>query len=1224
MCGKIVVMARDPERTRNTAENTGNEQGAAARAPKEDKSWSGVDGFLREIKLMMLMRQKSPGSEEYVKLRDIEKNLSAADAETREKAKTAADELIAVFEGVKGEAERSTLETVVDRAYGDMGERSDSARDLARQIDQAKKAVDAKAETPQGVSSAELEALSHQLVEFKNRVGFQAMTEEGMQMVEETMLKVVHLRDVRRYTENPLAYQAPLKAKTEYFAEGSSDDPNDKRLKVRTGWGGEEGQKFAEKLERVKKNVREVVIEQSRELSDQESIQSLQDVSELRAQLKHLVGKEHKRALDTLETLTAAESHFQRILEQKIGEKLKAARLNVDQLAVDAAVGDVLAEARGGRFAGGRARYEFQDAFDKLTEKVAIKAKKFDRQIPKLQEHVARDSDYSPQSMVDKMIAQQELKRQVDFLEKVDSIKPVLAEMGIDYRSDSAEFEKWLRAGTEKERVAKIEDIVGQARERGMSASRLKMGELFLRSLLKDRIILEDGTEVRTNFVDVKERLSGYVKNHQYGRYIREMKAYVSKVGLRESSADFQFAIMLRDAKEVIADLEPDIAEEFDSWQQSLFIPPFKAVDPETFRQMFERVWNAGNLDHVLNPAYANAAAMLVEVNGDKKVMSTAVFYQLLQRGDNATRFLDAPKNGTDSTSFRIWIDYLYGKGAIWEGDLDTGVIKSADGRVLAKMTDSLRIQGYDVASKSLDGGDFDTFTLRELLEQSQWMHRYAENFFMYSGEAGKHMRHYPKEDMENANKWLFSQDQMFEGYGGHFGKYAAPFWQIAKLGHLLREIRTYKDSGILLAAMTEEMTGAGVGGKRAREFAEMWTNKLRQKIAVDGKSFKVGLLSIEEIRLIGNEFGSAEEAWVHAKDYLMAHNMPEGMIKDQNFIREVLARKARGDRLSEEEENWAKQAEEFYLLCKNLQWSDEKKKEYGGMSEREMANSMTKEELAIFAARKNTIFGGNWQPANMREFIAGFEYAAVMDPAKYQQGTDPIEFARKYAKLSEEVAKILPKIHQGIATAPDFIEVQKALRAYLTPEEVDQFIEIMVRKSIQSRTNQLIPYEIAKLGKDGRTIDYRYMEGEDKHRFYFIDRDGHRIAKTENFRGNYMFKRWKVKPMRPSDVEVLMDAMHGEAMIPRDIGDDMLDDLVGGGRVIDNILERVGLKEKGKPLEKGSRGLLIKRIFARTKRLIQRLPLFDDPVWAMFSLSAAILNFAGEAAKEVAKSAEK
>lgn len=1201
-------MAKPVEnREGGTEAGKGREQGRGAkiRAPKEDKSWSGVDGFLREIKLIMLMRERSPGSEDYEKLQTVETNLSSGNAEARDKAKIAADELIAVFEGVKGEAERSPLEIIVERAYGNKGDASNRARELAQQIDSDKKTVDVKAQTTEGVSSAELDALSLKLVEFKNLVGFRAMTQEGMQMTEETMLKVANLRGVRRHTENPLVYEAPLKHRQEYFAEGSSDDPLDKRLSVRTSWGGEGGKKFAKRLERVKKNVREVVIDQSRKLSDQEAIQALKDVSELQAKLKHLVGKEHDRTLDTLETLAAAESHFQHILEQKMAEQIRRVAPKTEHMAIDVAVAEVLLDARGGRYRGGRARYQFKDTFEKTVEKAARRAKSFEQTWPKRRIEPSLDNLFGEENGGD-LMNQLVSGRKSAWEKQVESIRPVLVEMGVDYDPKNTTFEQRLREGGHEAALKRVEEIVNQAREKGMSASRLAMGEKFLRALTD-----EEGAR----FVDVKERLAGYVKNHQFGRYIREMKAYVSRVGLRESSADFQFAIMLRDAKDVISQLEDDIAEEFETWQGSLFIPSFKAVDPETFRQMFERVWNASNLDHVLNPAFANAAAMLVDVNGEKKAMSPAVFYQLLQRGDNATRFLDAAVDTTDSTSFQIWIDYLYGKGVRWEGDLETGVVLDKNDTVIAKMTDILYIQGYDVKSKELDGGDTDSFTLAELLRQSQWMHRQAEVFFMYSGEAGNHMRHYPKEDMENANKWLFSQDQMFEGYGGHFGKYAAPFWQVAKLGHLLREIRTYKDSGILQAAMVEEMTKAKIGGARAKQFAEMWTNKLRQRIKIDGKEFKVGLLSIEDIRLIGNNFESAEEAWVVAKDYLTAHNMPEVMVKGQDYINDVLAKKRKGENLSEEEGNWAKQAEEFWLLCKNLKWTS---------SEAAIANSMTQAELSVFARRQNTIFGSDWQPKNMQEFVANFQYAAVMDPAKYQQGTDPIEFARKYAKLSEEVAKILPKIESGIATSPDFVEVQKAMRAYLTPKEVDDFIEILVRKSIQARTYQSIPYEIAVVPKGEREIKYRAITREDGHKFYFIDHDGHRIAETEMYRGNYMYDRWKVKPLRGSDVEVLMDAMHGEGMIPREIGDDMLDDLIGGGRTIDKILERVGLKEKDKPLNRSSRVMFVKRIFARTKRLIQRLPLFDDPVWAVFSLSAAMLDFVGEAAKEVVKSAEK
>ena len=1195
------------------------ENAGAQRTPTIDKSVGGVIDFLRQMKLLVLMRNQDPNSGNFEKLREVEEGLQDKDPKVRAKSQTLADQLIQNFDLVSGEAGRASLQRVVETAYPDAGKRPGQALGLASEIDKKMAEITRKFEQGQAVEAKESEEIFERLSKFRDEVGFRGMTQEGMQIYEDTILTVVAARQVGKNVENPLVYESPLEAKKEFFAEGSSPQADDKRLKIRRA-KPEQKPQLEEKLERMKKNVREVVIEKKRKMGGQEAIGALEDISDLKARLRSLVGDQHKETLETLQTLSAAEAHFRRILSDNIEAKLGGGA-GVEQGSIYAALGDVLHEARGGRYAGGKARYHFEDKFDKVVETVERRAKSYEAQMSSRFGRAATlgGDEYKGMSQVERMIATAQAQQEAAFHEKVNDIYPVLSEMGIDPTFPDGTFFTKLQKQTVEERIQTIDEVIRQGRERGVSESKLTMGAKFLHSIARAE---KDKNGVMVDFLDVKERLRGYVKKHQYGRYIREMKSYVSRVGLRESSADFQFAIMLRDAKDVISILETDVAEEFDAWQGSLFIPSFKSVDPETFRSMFERVWNASNLDHVLNPAYANAAGMLVEMpDGTKKMMSTAVFYQLLQRGDNATRFLNAAVDTVDSTSFRIWIDYLYGKGATWEGDLATGRVVDANGRELAKMNSLIKVQGFDVKSKKLDGDDQDTFTLGELLEQGQWMHRYAENFFMYSGEAGKHMRHYPKEMMENANKWVFAQDQMFEGYSGHYGKYAQPFWQIAKLGHLLREIRGYKDTGIFQEAMVLELRGAGIESDRAIAFSKMWTDKLKQKITVEGKTFDVGLLSIEEIRLIGNEWGGAEEAWLHAKDYLTAHNMPEGMIKDQAYIRRVLGKKNRGEKMSEEEENWAKQAEEFFALCKSLKWSDVKKKDYGGLSERELASSMTERELAVFAKRKNTIFGGEWKPRNMTEFVQGFEYAAVMDPAKFLQGTDPIEYARKYMKLSEDVAKLLPKIELGTATSVDFIEVQKSLRAYLPPDQVDNFVELLLRKSIQVHRYQFLPYEIAKLKDSCREIDYRSMKDENGDSIYFIDRDGHRTAKTEMYHGNYMYDRWKVKAWRDSDVETLMDALHGEAMIPREIGEDILDDLIGGGKVLDKLL---GLENKNLSEKQVARRKFVKKVFARVRRLIQRLPLFDDPGWVMFSLGAAYLNFFGEVAGEVAKEAGK
>ena len=178
------------------------------------------------------------------------------------------------------------------------------------------------------------------------------------------------------------------------------------------------------------------------------------------------------------------------------------------------------------------------------------------------------------------------------------------------------------------------------------------------------------------------------------------------------------------------------------------------------------------------------------------------------------------------------------------------------------------------------------------------------------------------------------------------------------------------------------------------RAFAEVLTRKLEKQIEVEGiKLAPVGMRSREEVRLLGNTYKSPEEAWVKAIPWLEAHGMSKKIIPDVIRISDLLSRQASGEKLSGVDEDWAVQAKEFFLLCKDLQWGTDSSIDVGGvmMSELGLMNSMTASELSPLAKRKNHIQGTNWQPQNMTEFMKDFDFSAVMNPAHFYQGTDPL-----------------------------------------------------------------------------------------------------------------------------------------------------------------------------------------------------------------------------------------
>lgn len=1183
-------------------------EGATSSVRKPEKpNINALQEFLLQIKLFALLKKNNPGTVGYEKLKEIEVKLSSKDNKERVEAKESIDLLAVEYEVANDKASKESLSEVVKQVFDPGITRPAEVNLLVETITSQNIAISSKLTERQKITEDELFSFEKNLFELKDLLGMREESKDGLKKMQDTLVRAIELRKVRKFEQAPSAYVNPIEPKKNFFSEGSNIGDNPEKIIVRQAPHRQRAW-LENKVETTKKHIREELLQNNGEgvakLEGKDLLSRLEDITDLKARAKNLVGRETGRMSDTLSALSAAEMQYRSALEEKVANDLKMMGEKIDRLAVDEAVSEILSEAKGGRRATGRERYVFgDDAYPKIVDQVAERAK------------ILVESGYAPEQTLHEFFEQMQpdaaglegamnvgKKREQSVKAKAATIGDLLDRAKVDARQVLSDLEK---IKDKKERL----DYVKAVEKKALPL----LGESEKRVFIK----FLDGAAGDERFLDVQRRLEDHVHNGRLGQYMVELKAYIARIGLKETSADFQFAFILRNAKDVISSFESDIADEWDAWQGSLFVPPAKAVSPEAYRQIFEKVWGAGNLDHVFNTTYANAEAISITINGERKNMSTAVFYQLLQSSEDSVKLLNAPVNSSDSTAHGITAQYLFGRGVTVVGSIEDGVdrrkIMSENGLVLFDaQKDKISVQYFDLVSKKLQEGTERELSLAEFQDQVTWMERYATNFWMYSGEAGKHYRHYPKEDMENANKWVMAQDQLFEGYGGHFGKYSGPFWQIAKLGHLLREIRAYKDSGVVKGAMLEALKSGGMADSKAAKFADLLGNKMIRKIKVEGKTFKGDLLALEEARLIGNEYANPVEAWNAGKWWLVAHGIPENMVKNATEIKSILDRKALGQKLSEQDENWAAQAGEFFELCKSLQWSSEERAFFG---------SITAADLAPLVAKQNEIFGSNWAPQNMNEFMKNFQFAAALNLAKYAQGTDTVEYAQKYMKLAEEVAKMLPKIEMGAARAKDFIELRKTLSGYLTPEEVDDYIEILTRKTIQTHRSQTFaPYEIAKTKDDNRTIDYRTQKAADGHTYYFIDRDGHRIAKTEMYNGNFFKERFNHKGWRDSDVETLMAAMSGESMIPRKIAESILDDLIGGGRTIDRVLGAIGIDTK----DKKSVGRVVKMVLARGFRFIKRLPLFDDPAWAMWSFGAELLNFTIEAGKEVVKAGTK
>ena len=1180
-----------------------------------------LDALLMQIKLSLLMREAKPGSEEVINLEALSQKLRSNKSEDRKVAKVEAEELLDIFSAKKVEAQQQ-LRTVVGKIDEFKGDKE--VVELVKRVETQKTNLIEKIDSG-GDKLTEKEIDDHEgaLKELRSKLGIHE-SEEGLAIMEDTLFSVRGIIEARRRLDRPVAYKSPVIERSARFARGKVEAEDDgSRLQMR-GWSWKKKRKTEKVIEDFKTKARELHIEEGgkklRALDGDTAMDWLVQIRDRRSDLKSLAGKSREARDNALETLSLLEIEAQGAFEQRLRRDLGFDDGSVQTMALEQVVGEILSEAKGGKFARSKNKLKFAEKYEGLKGEVQDKVKKLE------QVGVFPSAGY--------------------------------AEVGIP--ADPEQWMSRMKGGKEDlgKRGALMDGILRKA-ETKFTADLLEKltaddGEVFAAEIL-EKLKENSGTgsemSALRDFVDkvrgddtgiAKEqaRFENLMNAGQYGKASRHLKAYITKVGLRESSADFQFAIMLRDAQYRLGQANEDMGEEFEQWQHSTFIPSLKDVTPENVLEIMPKVWGTSNVDHVFGGKFANAGAMSIELeDGTRKTWSPAVMYQELQSTRASMKLLNAEVNKGDGAAYGIVLEYLFGKGARMEGDL----VVDVSGNELMKLSDKLFVTDFEFSSEGLaqgklQNGTREAVSIHEILEQSVWMNRRADKFWMYSGEVSEHIAQYPKEQLENTSKWVAAAFRMGHAYSSHFGKITGAYEQIAKSNHMLSELRVYKAGSIvkktiqdnLMFQEIETVLGASlVDKKKATLFAKVLTERLGKKIALGGgkymeeggKSITVGMRSREEARLYGNNFKTVQESWSSGLgvDWLVAHGITEEIIPDVERMKVLIDKSEKGEVLGGNDANWVIQAKEFHKLCETMQWGEERNLDVGSgvmISEKELMENMRFDELEPLVKRRNMIMGDDWKPQNMAEFMSDFNFASVMDPSKFFQGSDVLEYSTKYMKAAMEVGSKLSKLQSGRATAADVIEATGMMRSYLPPEQVDAWLEAFLRIDYRASTRQVRAYEVAKTNPDDdRTILNRKIKDENGNTFWLIGHDGHRVAEKEMFRGAYNKKMWNRKIMTGRDIEVEAAAMSSEGMFPRKIMDEIVDDMIGGGKSLSSLLK---LDDKSLSEKQIIRRKIVKKILARSWRTIKRIPLFDDPAWAAWSFGSEVFNLVLEAGQEV------
>jgi hypothetical protein len=719
--------------------------------------------------------------------------------------------------------------------------------------------------------------------------------------------------------------------------------------------------------------------------------------------------------------------------------------------------------------------------------------------------------------------------------------------------------------------------------------------------------------------------------NGEHNKFLIKFKAYVERVGLREASSDWEFAIMMRKAKEMIGHYNPDAGEKLDQWQEALFAPSIITLPEKSFFELQTKIMSQSRLDHEFGESYANWEAMQVSApDGTKKVVSVAAFYQLLQRPDVARRILNGPVNGNDTVIQQVLAEHIWGENAVFHSQL----LPSEDmkpPKMWVTFTDSDKvINDVDVSYFSNDGkinpSQNEKLSMEAFIDQSMWMTHYARTIWHYSGEWETFLRDFPEDQLTEANKRLLNIGAGFRDYGLDYGKFDVGYENLAKAGVLLQDYRTYKASNVLVANIRHKLYDQHiVSASRGNEIGSGLWKMVQKRANIDGEYRPVvGMRTVDEIRLMGNLPKSEEEEWNWFKK--TQEKIGRKGVWDFSKLKDIKDKDLNS--LTAEQEAWVVQFREVH------KWVDDLRAQREAIGKL----NLTKEELTPLVRKQSLLTNGEYNPngITLDEYLRNFEYSSIIDHAELKKGSDPLDY-QNYSNARAEAAGLMTEVLNGSPSAETIDKLYGAMKNFMPPEQVQDWFEAYTRRRVQLRTNQIMPYEIAMTDLEWWKL--RKARGEEKgeppeavrglnpaqykikddrgDNWTVVGADGFKVTKKKETRGNHMWDTRRIPGLKASDIDIQMRRYVGNRWLTKEVSDDIFEGSFGLGQLVHSYYERKGMKVP----EKGFAHFMMK-YGSKLELLIKKHPLFDDPQWAFWSILNEFWEYTKEAGKDVAKTA--
>lgn len=694
-------------------------------------------------------------------------------------------------------------------------------------------------------------------------------------------------------------------------------------------------------------------------------------------------------------------------------------------------------------------------------------------------------------------------------------------------------------------------------------------------------------------------------------QYLFDLKAYFERVGPRESSSDFELAFIIRRAKEVLSRpdvMGGDLGQNWNVWEGQLYnrgnfceidekeymgrAP--KLLNQDTlFQQRMEQQWMNGVM---VNVKTWNEAERVWQDQGEKKILSTLAYYQMLRRDVYADRTLSSAVDKTDSMHKEIMLCVLYGEGTrVLDG---TTTVVDRGGNIICDLNDKTTFNFFD-RDGSTKGDVVKDRSLDRLLGDSLHISRWAESTWYYSLEWRKNNLDFNLDRYRRINKNILKYLSL-EAYDGHYGPAEAAMRQLFKAGALLPDLFTYKLGDVGKSAVADLLIGGGISVDQAEWVAKMMTDVMLQKADVVGAKFNVGMKSVDDVRQLGTEVNTLQEAWeiFRARESIKKNGRDLTDIPD---IEAVFARPA--NQRTEKEDFFLKQAQNFHRSIRENQtlvdWrmlngqADIIVTDPTGKTPPRNLGRLNENAIKILNDRlmlQQDLSGAKRPPedADWRWFFQNFEYSAVLDFAGTKKQSDVMDYMG-YFNDAKEVYGLMQAYGMGTADWKTFEALCLTLQKYQpAKQEVERWAFEALSLENKLRTNPWEAYEIPDADENYVT-KYETWKDERGKVWYLLDHQGFRVPKMKTVKHDllgrsYMKKERDLENYSRADIELRAKKLFALRILSKDGREKVLRDSLG----------------------------------PKWQRLLMRALWFDEPLFAFFELFEETKKYAKEVGAEI------